>query len=135
MSNMTPPLADHAVAQLFIDAHTARTFLDEPVTGAQIESLYEMMKWAPTTMNIQPLRLIIARSDAARAQFSNISVDQTANRLRQRRSSPWSAQTQTFMTRSPKSFLTSRMLESSSSMTNGVKQLLDTKHGCNLGTS
>ena len=56
------------MAQLFVDAHTARTFLDEPVTDAQIEALYEMMKWAPTTMNIQPLRLIIARSDAARAQ-------------------------------------------------------------------
>jgi len=68
MTNMTPPLADHAVAQLFVDAHTARTFLDEPVTDAQIEALYEMMKWAPTTMNIQPLRLIIARSDAARAE-------------------------------------------------------------------
>lgn len=65
---MTTPLAEHAVAQLFVDAHTARTFLDEPVTDAQIEALYEMMKWAPTTMNIQPLRLIIARSDAARAQ-------------------------------------------------------------------
>ena len=74
MSNMTTPLADHAVAQLFVDAHTARTFLDEPVTDAQIESLYEMMKWAPTTMNIQPLRLIIARSDAARAQVLELSL-------------------------------------------------------------
>ena len=68
MSNMTTPLAEHAVAQLFADAHTARTYLDEPVTDAQIEALYDMVKWAPTTMNIQPLRLIIARSNAARAQ-------------------------------------------------------------------
>lgn len=68
MSNMTTPLAEHAVAQLFADAHTARTYLDEPVTDAQIEALYDMVKWAPTTMNIQPLRLIIARSNAARAR-------------------------------------------------------------------
>ncbi|MBF28447.1 MAG: malonic semialdehyde reductase [Acidimicrobiaceae bacterium] len=68
MSNMTTPLAENAVAQLFADAHTARTFLDEPVTDAQIEAIYGMVKWAPTTMNIQPLRLIVARSNAARAQ-------------------------------------------------------------------
>lgn len=54
---------------MFSHAHTAKSFLDEPVTDAQIEALYEMVKWAPTTMNIQPLRLIVAKSDAAKAQI------------------------------------------------------------------
>ncbi len=68
MSGMSSPIADNAVAQLFSDAHTAKTFLDTPVSELQIEALYEMVKWAPTTMNIQPLRLIVAKSDEARSQ-------------------------------------------------------------------
>ena len=123
------------MAQLFIDAHTARTFLDEPVTDAQIEALYEMMKWAPTTMNIQPLRLIIARSDATRAQ---VLEHLGGSNREQAEAAPLitvvCADTNFHDTLS-EVVLTSRMLESSSSMTNGVKQLLDTKRGCNLGTS
>ncbi len=66
---MSSPISENAIAQLFAEAHTAKTFLDDPVTDAQIEALYEMLKWAPTTMNIQPLRLILGRSDETRAQI------------------------------------------------------------------
>ena len=65
---MPSPIADSAIAQLFAEGHTAKTFLDTPVSDTQIEALYDMVKWAPTTMNIQPLRLIVAKSDAAKAQ-------------------------------------------------------------------
>jgi 3-hydroxypropanoate dehydrogenase len=68
MAFMSTPIADNAITQLFSEAHTAKTFLDEPVHDEQIEALYDMVKWAPTTMNIQPLRLIVAKSDAAKAQ-------------------------------------------------------------------
>lgn len=68
MSLMSSPIVDNAIAQLFSDAHTAKTFLDTPVSDAQIDALYDMVKWAPTTMNIQPLRLIVAKSDDAKAQ-------------------------------------------------------------------
>ena len=68
MSRMSSPIAENAVTQLFSDAHTAKTFLDTPVGDAQIEALYDMVKWAPTTMNIQPLRLIVAKTADAKAQ-------------------------------------------------------------------
>ncbi len=55
-----------SIAQMFDDAHTARTFTDEPVTIDDLNSIYEFTKWAPTTMNIQPLRLIVAESDDAK---------------------------------------------------------------------
>ncbi|MDA0298862.1 MAG: malonic semialdehyde reductase [Actinobacteria bacterium] len=66
---MSSPISESDISQLFVEAHTAKTFLNEPVTDAQIEAIYEMLKWAPTTMNIQPLRLILGRSEEARAQI------------------------------------------------------------------
>lgn len=54
---------------LFREARTANTFTDEPVTDAQVEALYDLVKWGPTTMNTQPLRMVLVRSDEARARL------------------------------------------------------------------
>jgi nitroreductase len=54
---------------LFREARTANTFTDEPVTDAHIEALYHLVKWGPTTMNSQPLRMVLVRSDEARARL------------------------------------------------------------------
>lgn len=51
---------------LFREARTANTFADEPVTDAQIEAIYDLVKYAPTSMNNQPLRLVVVRSPEAR---------------------------------------------------------------------
>ena len=42
---------------LFREARTANTFSDEPVTDEQVETIYDLVKWAPTSMNNQPLRI------------------------------------------------------------------------------
>lgn len=47
---------------LFREARTANAFTDEPVTDEQIAAIYELVKWAPTSMNSQPLRMIVLRS-------------------------------------------------------------------------
>ena len=52
---------------LFSAARTANSFSSEPVTDAQVEALYELAKWGPTSMNTQPMRLILARSPEAKA--------------------------------------------------------------------
>ena len=54
---------------LFRDARTANTFTDEPVTDAQVAAIYDLMRWAPTAMNSQPLRVTLVRSDEARARL------------------------------------------------------------------
>lgn len=58
-----------AQALLFREARTANSFSDEPVTDEQIAALYELVKWAPTAMNGQPLRVVLVRSDAAKARL------------------------------------------------------------------
>jgi len=51
---------------LFRQARTANTFTDEPVSDEQIKAIYDLVKWAPTSMNNQPLRIVLVRSPAAR---------------------------------------------------------------------
>lgn len=66
---MTTPYVIDAAAQdvLFRSARTANTFTDDPVTDEQITALYDLVQWGPTTMNTQPMRLVLARSAEARA--------------------------------------------------------------------
>jgi len=54
---------------LFREARTANTFTDEPVTEDQVQAIYDLVKWAPTAMNSQPLRITFVRSAAARERL------------------------------------------------------------------
>jgi 3-hydroxypropanoate dehydrogenase len=54
---------------LFREARTANTFTDEPVTEEQIAAIYDLVKYAPTSMNIQPLRILLVRSPEARERL------------------------------------------------------------------
>ena len=54
---------------LFHEARTANTFTDEPVSDEQVRAIYDLVKWAPTSMNIQPLRVTVIRSEQARARL------------------------------------------------------------------
>ncbi len=47
---------------LFRSARTANTFSDEPVSDEQIAAIYDLVKYAPTSMNIQPLRVLLVRT-------------------------------------------------------------------------
>ena len=54
---------------LFREARTANSFTDEPVSDEQVQALYELVKFGPTAMNAQPLRVLLVRSDEARARL------------------------------------------------------------------
>jgi 3-hydroxypropanoate dehydrogenase len=60
---------------LFRTARTANTFSDKPVTDDQIRAIYELVKWAPTSMNQQPLRIVLVRSPEAREKLINHMFD------------------------------------------------------------
>lgn len=62
-------LSEDAQNLLFRDARTANSFTDEPVSPDQIEAIYQLVKYGPTAMNNQPLRLLLVQSDDARARL------------------------------------------------------------------
>jgi 3-hydroxypropanoate dehydrogenase len=62
-------LGQDAQDLLFREARTANTFTDEPVTDEDVRAIYELVKFAPTSMNQQPLRVVLARSESARSRL------------------------------------------------------------------
>lgn len=62
-------LSSDAQDLLFRAARTANTFTDEPVTDEQVEAIQDLVKYGPTAMNSQPLRVVLVRSDDARARL------------------------------------------------------------------
>jgi nitroreductase len=70
MTAPTTELALSAEAQdlLFRSARTANSFTEEPVTDAQVQAIYDLVQYGPTSMNSQPLRVVLLRSDEAKAR-------------------------------------------------------------------
>jgi 3-hydroxypropanoate dehydrogenase len=54
---------------LFREARTANTFTDEPVSDEQVRVIYDPVKYGPTSMNQQPLRIVLVRSPEARERL------------------------------------------------------------------
>jgi 3-hydroxypropanoate dehydrogenase len=54
---------------LFRQARTANSFSDEPVTDDQVRAIYDLIKWAPTSMNQQPLRVVLVRTDEGKQRL------------------------------------------------------------------
>ncbi|MFD0684663.1 malonic semialdehyde reductase [Actinomadura fibrosa] len=73
MTTMAPenllPLDETAQDLLFREARTANSFTAEPVTDEQLRAIYDLVKWAPTAMNAQPLRVVAVRSPEARERL------------------------------------------------------------------
>lgn len=69
------PISEEVQELLFTAASTPRGFTNEPVTDEEIHAVYELIKWAPTAFNAQPLRIVIVRSDDAKAKLMNHVFD------------------------------------------------------------
>lgn len=66
---MNSQLPAESLAQLFSDARTFNAFDGRPVSEQTLQALYEAFKWAPTSMNCQPARLVFVTSADAKAQL------------------------------------------------------------------
>jgi 3-hydroxypropanoate dehydrogenase len=56
--------------QLFTQARTQNGYLDQPVPDAQLQQLYELLKWGPTSANSSPARFVFVRTAEARAKLA-----------------------------------------------------------------
>ena len=68
-------LSPEAQDLLFREARTANAFTDEPVTEAQVAAIYDLVKYAPTAMNTQPLRVVLVREGEARERLLKHMAD------------------------------------------------------------
>jgi len=64
-----PVLDASALDQLFRNARTHNVWLPTPVGDDELRAIYELMKWAPTSANCSPARIVFVRSQEAKARL------------------------------------------------------------------
>ena len=69
---MTQSLDAAALDQLFRTARTFNKWQDRPVTDAQIQELYELLKWGPTSANASPARFVFVRTPEGKEKLRQV---------------------------------------------------------------
>jgi 3-hydroxypropanoate dehydrogenase len=62
-------LSPEDIDLIFRAARTQNGWQAKPVSDEQLHELYELMKWAPTTMNTSPARILFLRSREAKERL------------------------------------------------------------------
>jgi 3-hydroxypropanoate dehydrogenase len=75
MSTHELTLSPEAQDLLFREARTANSFTDEPVTDDQVAAIYDLVRFGPTALNAQPLRVTLVRSAEAREKLLKNMAD------------------------------------------------------------
>lgn len=67
---MHTTLSAEALAQLFSAARTHNAWQPREVGDAQLHAIYDAMKWAPTSANCSPARIVFVKSAHAKARLA-----------------------------------------------------------------
>ena len=78
---MNTTLDDHALDQLFRAARSYNGYLDKPVDRAQLDTIWELMKFGPTSANSLPARLVWCKSDDAKAKLAACASEQNKGKI------------------------------------------------------
>lgn len=62
-------LDDKALDQLFREARTHNKWQSRPVPDAKLEELYDLLKYAPTSVNASPARIVFVRTAEGKAKL------------------------------------------------------------------
>jgi 3-hydroxypropanoate dehydrogenase len=63
-------LSEDAQDLLFRNARTSSAFTDEPVPDSTVQAIYDLIKYAPTSFNQSPLRILLVRTPEARQRLA-----------------------------------------------------------------
>jgi len=62
-------LTDTALQTLFLDARTHNGWRDKSVTDQQLQQIFNLMKWGPTSANCSPARIVFVKSSEAKEKL------------------------------------------------------------------
>ncbi|MFM0341488.1 malonic semialdehyde reductase [Paraburkholderia fungorum] len=57
--------------RVFRHGRSQNGWLAEPVSDEQLEQVYDLMKWGPTSVNCSPARIVFVRSEAGKAKLKD----------------------------------------------------------------
>lgn len=69
LPNGSRRLQDADLRQLFMDARTHNGWLDAPMPDDMFRKIHDIAKFGPTSMNTQPMRLLLLRTAAAKERL------------------------------------------------------------------
>jgi 3-hydroxypropanoate dehydrogenase len=72
---MTTRLDAAALGQLFFDARTHNAWQKRDVPDDALRELVDLMKWAPTSANCSPARIVFVKSADAKARLKPLLMD------------------------------------------------------------
>ena len=78
---MAQPLNDAALDQLFRTARTYNGYLDKPVTTEQLDAIWELMKYGPTSANCLPARLVWCVSQESKEKLAALSMPANGEKI------------------------------------------------------
>lgn len=67
---MADILSDSALDLIFREARSFNSWADKPITDVQIQAIYDLMKWGPTSANCSPARFVWAKSPQAKDKLA-----------------------------------------------------------------
>jgi 3-hydroxypropanoate dehydrogenase len=79
---MAQPLNPAALDQLFREARSYNGYLDKPVSQDQMDAIWELMKYGPTSANALPARLVWCASDAAKEKLAGLTMPANGDKIR-----------------------------------------------------
>ncbi|HMT40911.1 MAG TPA: malonic semialdehyde reductase [Sphingorhabdus sp.] len=80
---MNQPLGDAALDQLFRTARTYNGYLDTPVSNDQLEAVWELMKYGPTSANCLPARIVWCVSDESKQKLAALAMPANGEKILQ----------------------------------------------------
>ena len=66
---MASVLNDQSLQQLFINARTHHAWKSTPVSDEQLKNIYDLFKYAPTSVNCNPARIVFVKSAAEKERL------------------------------------------------------------------
>lgn len=72
---MTSRLDPSALATLFTDARTHNAWQQKDVPDALLREVVELMRWAPTSVNMSPARIVFVKSPEAKATLKPLLME------------------------------------------------------------
>ena len=75
------PLDNAALDQLFREARTYNSFLDKPVSNEQLEAVWELLKYGPTSANCLPARIIWCVSEESKERLAAMAMSAKGEKI------------------------------------------------------
>jgi 3-hydroxypropanoate dehydrogenase len=79
---MSEPIDAQCLDQLFFDARTHNEWQDRPVSDELLRELFHVLRWAPTSANCSPARIVFVKSPEAKAKLLPALIEGNVEKTR-----------------------------------------------------